>query len=87
MVLSNTEWIKTDTSFEPGYHIKCHSSNGITLETDGVVAIDYKSDDEGIVRPSIVHLIITGHILLLSYGYKFYALIRKHLIELDVLLL
>ena len=54
--LSNTEWIKTDTSFEPRYHIKyCHSSNGIDWKRDGVVAIDYKSDDEGgIVRPSIV---------------------------------
>jgi hypothetical protein len=54
--LSGTKWEAIGSRVEPFYHLKyAESRDGIHWVREGVVAIDYRSADEGgIVRPSIV---------------------------------
>ena len=54
--LSCTEWIPGDDRPEPRYHIKyAESEDGVAWDRPGIVAIDYKSDDEGgIVKASVL---------------------------------
>lgn len=54
--LSNTKWVQHEGQSEPFYHIKyAESKNGIDWERKGVVAIDYKDENEcGIVRACVI---------------------------------
>src|SRR5260221_3061861 len=54
--LSCTEYRNVNGLIEPRYHIKyAESANGIDWMRNGVIAIDYKSDEEaGIVRASVI---------------------------------
>ncbi len=54
--LSCTKWEVIDGRVEPFYHIRyAESPDGISWRRDGVVAIDYASEDEGgIVRASVL---------------------------------
>ncbi len=55
--LNCTEWYQSpDGRIEPCYHIKyAESVDGINWKRDGIVAIDYKNDEEGgISRPSVL---------------------------------
>lgn len=55
--LSCTEWRKHNKKIEHRYHIKyAESSDGINWLRKGVVAIDYKDENEyAISRPSVIH--------------------------------
>lgn len=54
--LSCTEWREVKGRVEPRYHIKyAESTDGINWERKGIVAIDYKDEDEaGIVKASVI---------------------------------
>ena len=54
--LSCTDWREVNGRMEPRYHLKyAESSNGLDWARKGVVAIDYKSEQEaGIVKASVV---------------------------------
>ena len=54
--LSCTEYRHIDGKYEPRYHLKyAESKNGIDWHRNGVIAIDYKSDEEaGIVKASVI---------------------------------
>lgn len=54
--LSTTEWIMIDGRAEPRYHIKyAESENGIDWVRNGIIAIDYKDEEEGgIARPVVI---------------------------------
>jgi hypothetical protein len=54
--LSGTKWEVVDDRIESFYHLKyAESDDGVQWRREGVVAIDYDSEDEGgIVRPSII---------------------------------
>lgn len=56
--LSCTEWHMIKGKPEPRYHIKYAESNdGISWKRKGIIAIDYKSDDEGgIVKASVIKI-------------------------------
>jgi hypothetical protein len=67
--LSCTGWDLIEGTPEPRYHLKyAQSSDGITWQRDGTVAIDFKSDAEGgIVRASVVK---DGSIYKMWYCYR-----------------
>lgn len=54
--MSGTRWEAIGDRVESFYHLKyAESEDGISWKRDGIVAIDYKSCDEGgIVRPSVI---------------------------------
>ncbi len=54
--LSCTEWRQVNNKMEPRYHLKyAESEDGINWRRDGLVAIDYQSDQEaGIVKASVI---------------------------------
>jgi hypothetical protein len=56
--LSCTEWREINNKMEPRYHIKyAESDDGFLWKRKGVVAIDYKNNDEaGIVKASVIKM-------------------------------
>ena len=54
--LTNTQWTIEDNKPKPRYHIKyAESEDGIKWQRDGVVCIDFKSEDEyAIARPWVI---------------------------------
>ena len=67
--LSCTEWRKINNKLEPRYHIKyAESKDGIFWDKKGVIAIDYKDENEaGIVKASVI---IEYGIYKMWYSYR-----------------
>ncbi len=67
--LSCTEWRMVNGKSEPRYHIKyAESKNGIDWERKGLVAIDYKNEEEaGIVKASVI---IENDLYKMWYSYR-----------------
>ena len=56
--LSTTKWVMLNGRAEPFYHIKyAESKNGVDWQRKGIVAIDYKNENEaGIARPYVLKI-------------------------------
>ena len=73
--LSCTEWRIINDRTEPRYHIKyAESIDGVNWERKGVVAIDYKNEDEaGIVKASVI---IEDEVFKMWYSYRSFGQYR-----------
>jgi hypothetical protein len=66
--LSCTKWEVYHGRIEPFYHLKYASSaNGIDWRRDGTVAVELKTRESGIARPSVIH---DGPMYQMWYSYR-----------------
>lgn len=70
--LSCTEWIVINGEVEPKYHIKyCESQDGKNWNREGIVAIDYKNENEGGIASASVIKELGVYKMWFSYRNKF----------------